>query len=154
MDADFIRDLFRSFRPVAVRRMFGGAGIYADGVMFALLSSGGTLYLKIGENNEADFIRENLPPFAPMMKSGRHAVMPYRQMPERLYDDPDELAQWAAKALHAAAAKSRPGPRKVAAKQEKAAGKGPAAKKNSASRKKLAARKKPAPRKRPASGRC
>ncbi len=82
--------------------MFGGAGIYADGVMFALLSSQGTIYLKVGDGNEADFLRENLPSFAPTTKNGRHAVMPYRQMPERLYDDPDELARWSAKALKAA----------------------------------------------------
>jgi DNA transformation protein and related proteins len=102
MDSDRLRDLFSAFRAVSVRRMFGGAGIYADGVMFALWSSGGTLYLKVDAGNEADFIRENLPSFAPAMKSGRHAVLPYRQMPERLYDDPDELAQWASRALAAA----------------------------------------------------
>jgi DNA transformation protein and related proteins len=109
MDPDYLRDLFSAFRPVTVRRMFGGAGLYADGVMFALLSSGGTLYLKVDENNEPDFVREGLPPFAPVMKSGKHAVMPYRQMPERLYDDPDELAQWAARAF-AAAERQKRGP--------------------------------------------
>ena len=83
--------------------MFGGSGIYADGLMFALLSSKGTIYLRVDDSNEDDFLREHLPPFAPMMKSGKHAVMPYRQMPERLYDEPDELARWAAKALGAAA---------------------------------------------------
>jgi DNA transformation protein len=106
MDPDYLRDLFASFRPVTVRRMFGGAGLYADGVMFGLLSSGGTLYLKVDERNEPDFVRENLPSFAPVMKSGKHAVMPYRQMPERLYDDPDELALWAGRALEAAQRKS------------------------------------------------
>ncbi len=109
MDPDHLRDLFASFRPVTVRRMFGGAGLYADGVMFALWSSGGTLYFKIDEHNEPDFVREGLPSFAPVMKSGKHAVMPYRQMPDRLYDDPDELAQWAARAL-AAAERSKRGP--------------------------------------------
>lgn len=107
MDPDYLRDLFASFRPVTVRRMFGGAGLYADGVMFALRSSGGTLYLKVDENNEPDFVREGLPSFAPVMKSGKHAVMPYRQMPERLYDDPDELTQWAARALAAAHRRKR-----------------------------------------------
>jgi DNA transformation protein len=37
MDFDFIRDLFAQFRPVTVKRMFSGAGIYCDGVMFALV---------------------------------------------------------------------------------------------------------------------
>lgn len=108
MDPDYLRDLFASFRPVTVRRMFGGAGIYADGVMFALLSSGGTIYLKVDESNEPDFVREGLPPFAPVMKSGKHVVMPYRQMPERLYDDPDELALWASRSLAVAQRKVLP----------------------------------------------
>jgi len=103
MDPAFLRDLFSAFRPVTVRRMFGGAGLYADGVMFGLLSSGGTLYLKVDAQNEADFIREGMPSFAPVMKnSGRHAVMPYREMPDGLYDDPDELARRAERALQAA----------------------------------------------------
>lgn len=123
MDAERIRELFSSFRPVDVRRMFGGAGIYADGVMFALLSSGGTMYLKVGQSNEGDFIRENLPSFAPTTKNGRHAVMPYRQMPDRLYDDPEELAQWAARALQVASAKARPTGRGTAASKSKSSAK-------------------------------
>ena len=106
MDPDHIRELFAKFRPVTVRRMFGGAGVYADGVMFALLSSGGTIYLKVDDGNEDDFLRENLPSFATLMKSGKHTVMPYRQMPDRLYDDPEELAQWAERALAAAQRKA------------------------------------------------
>jgi DNA transformation protein len=117
MDPERIRDLFSSFRPVTVRRMFGGAGIYADGVMFALLSSGGTIYLKADEANEPDFVRENLPPFAPVMKNGKHAVMPYRQMPDRLYDDPDELAQWAERALAAAQRQRKPAASKPGVKR-------------------------------------
>jgi DNA transformation protein len=101
MDADAIHDLFSAFRAVTVRRMFGGAGIYADGVMFALLADG-ALYLKAGEANAPDFDRENLEPFTYTAKTGKRAVMSYRRMPERLYDDPDELADWAARALQVA----------------------------------------------------
>jgi DNA transformation protein len=121
MDPDYLRDLFASFRPVSVRRMFGGAGIYADGLMFALLSSGGTIYLKVDESNEPDFARENLPSFAPVTKGGRHAVMPYRQMPDRLYDDPDELAQWAERAFAAAQRRKRPAPKPAPKRAAKSA---------------------------------
>ena len=38
MDDDFLRDLFGSVGPIAVRRMFGGKGIFADGMMIALLA--------------------------------------------------------------------------------------------------------------------
>ena len=54
MDAEFIRELFTGFRPVTVRRLFGGAGIFADGVMFALVSDE-TIYLKADENNASRF---------------------------------------------------------------------------------------------------
>ena len=106
MDAEFIRDLFSNFRPVTVRRMFGGAGLYVDGVMFALLSSHGVLYLKVDENNEPDFMREGLPPFEHEMNGIKRAMKSYRRMPDRLYDDPDELAQWSSRALAAALSKS------------------------------------------------
>jgi len=107
MDSEFIRDLFSSFRPVTVRRMFGGAGIYADNVMFALIADD-VIYLKADESNEADFTAEDLPPFTYETGNGKRAIMSYRRMPDRLYDDPDELAQWASRALAAALSKSAP----------------------------------------------
>ena len=116
MDAEFLHELFASFRPVSVRRLFGGAGIYADGVMFALVSDG-AIYLKVDETGEPAFESENLPPFTYDASSGKRAIMSYRRMPDRLYDDPDELSQWAARALDAAkdTAKRKKTPRARAA---------------------------------------
>src|SRR5262245_63599789 len=81
--------------------MFGGAGIYADGTMFGLVADG-VIYLKADDLNAPAFERENLPPFTYETKDGKRGVMSYRRMPERLYDDPDELATWARDALAAA----------------------------------------------------
>lgn len=105
MDADAIHDLFRVFGPVSVRRMFGGAGVYAHGVMFALVVDG-TIYLKAGAGNSADFEREGLKPFAYIAKGKTRLIASFRRMPDRLYDDPDELSEWARGAL--AAARSAP----------------------------------------------
>ena len=102
MAPDDIRELFGVFGPVEVRRMFGGAGIYAEGRMFALLSDG-VIYLKADEHNAPAFEREQLGPFTYATRTGRRGVMSYRRMPDRLYDDPDELAIWARAALAAAA---------------------------------------------------
>ncbi len=113
MDADYLRDLFSAFRPVSIRRMFSGAGIYADGLIFAIAVRD-VIYLKVDETNEADFVREKLPPFRYQTGGGKRAVMSYRQMPDRLYDDPDELAQWAARALAAASRKKTSNPEKKA----------------------------------------
>ena len=101
MTPDDIQELFSVFGVVAVRRMFGGAGIYADGTMFGLVADG-VIYLKADERNATAFKRENLPPFTYETKDGKRGVMSYRRMPERLYDDPDELATWARAALAAA----------------------------------------------------
>jgi DNA transformation protein and related proteins len=95
---DDIVELFSSFGPVTVRRMFGGAGIYADDTMFGLIADG-VIYLKAGEGNVAMFEREGLPPFTYARGDGEGIVMSYRRMPDRLYDDPDELVVWARAAL-------------------------------------------------------
>jgi DNA transformation protein len=96
-----IQELFAAFGMVAVRRMFGGAGIYADGTMFALVADG-VIYLKADAVNTPAFEREDLPPFTYATKDGKRGVMSYRRMPDRLYDDPEELATWARDALAAA----------------------------------------------------
>jgi len=98
---DHIRELFTSFGTVTVKRMFGGAGIYAEGRMFALVHEG-VIYLKADAQNAAAFEREDLPPFAYATKTGKRDLLSYRRMPERLYDDPEELAVWARASLAAA----------------------------------------------------
>ena len=126
MTPDDIQELFSVFGMVVVRRMFGGAGIYAGGTMFGLVADG-VIYLKADERNAPAFERENLPPFTYETKDGKRGVMSYRRMPERLYDDPDELATWARAALAAA---QRTGVRAVKkGASKKAAGKTVAGKK-------------------------
>jgi len=105
MDSDFIRDLFAPFRPVAIRRMFSGAGIFAGGLMFGLVVRE-VIYLKVDDRNRADFEGEGSTPFTYTRgrKAGRPSehALPYWRLPERLYDDPEELAAWAARAFAAA----------------------------------------------------
>jgi DNA transformation protein len=98
IDAEALRDLFAAFGPVSVRRMFGGAGVYADGVMFALVSRG-TVYLKADAESQPLFAAEGCGPFV-YDRAGKQATMTsYWRMPDRLYDDPDTLAQWARRSL-------------------------------------------------------
>jgi len=96
-----IRELFAAFGPVSVRRLFGGAGIYAEGVMFGLVHRG-VIYLKADAQNAAVFEREGLGPFTYATREGPRELASYRRMPDRLYDDPDELASWTRHALAAA----------------------------------------------------
>jgi DNA transformation protein len=98
MDSEGIVDLFAAFGRVSVRRMFGGFGIYADGVMFALAADD-VIYLKADEESAAAFRQEGASPFSYATKHGPHTILSYWRLPDRLYDDPDELAGWARTAL-------------------------------------------------------
>ncbi len=99
--ADHIRELFADFGPVVVKRMFGGAGVYAGGTIFAIAVDG-VIYLKADERTIPAFEREGLAPFTYVAKNNKRAVMSYWRMPDRLYDDPEELAQWSKEAVAAA----------------------------------------------------
>ncbi len=102
MDPEFIRELFAPFGPVTVKRMFGGAGIWSEGLMFGLVFDG-AIFLKVDESSIPDFEREGSQAFVytRAKSKGRvgRASLSYWRLPERLYDDPDELAVWAARAL-------------------------------------------------------
>jgi len=62
LDLEFIRDLFAQFGPVTVKRMFGGAGLWSDGLMFGLVFDG-AIFLKVDANSIPDFEREGSRPF-------------------------------------------------------------------------------------------
>ena len=98
---EFIAELFAGFGPVHVRRMFGGAGIFADGLMIALVADG-VVFLKADERTIPQFEREGLGPFTYETRDGTRSLGSYWRMPERLYDEPDELAGWAMRAMEAA----------------------------------------------------
>ena len=94
-DPDYLSELFSEFGPVTVRRMFSGAGIFADGLMIALVVDG-VIFLKADADIIPLFEGEGLKPFSYKRKEGRRTIMSYWRMPERLYDDPDELARMGA----------------------------------------------------------
>ena len=114
---EFLKDSLRGLGPVSVRRMFGGAGVYADGVMFGLVADD-TLYLKADDATKRAFEAEGQGPFV-YEGRGNVIAMSYWRIPERLLEDPDEMVDWARTALGVAR-------RKVAAKP-----KGSAARKGS-----------------------
>ena len=101
MDRDFLIDLFADFGPVTIRRMFSGFGISADGINFALALRGG-LYLRADEQSIPRFEAEGAKPFQYQTRTKSVTVGSYWQLPERLYDDPQELTEWARAALAAA----------------------------------------------------
>jgi DNA transformation protein and related proteins len=109
-DPDRFDDLFAPFGKIVVRRMFGGEGLYRDNVMFGIVFAE-RIYFKTDEEGRQAFIAEGCVPFVYPMKKGDITSHNYYALPDRLYDDPDGLAEWARKALavarHPSAAKTK-----------------------------------------------
>lgn len=109
---DLLADLTRPIPGVVLRRMFGGVGLFADGLMFAILI-GDDLYLKVDADSAAAFDAEDLPPFRYARKDGMAVLTSYRRAPERLFDDSDEFLDWARVAVATARRVAlRPKPRR------------------------------------------
>src|SRR5260370_19828626 len=89
-----IEQLSRVVPRVRARSMFGGVGIYAGTVFFALIADD-TLYFKVNDSNRADFVSRGMGPFRPY-GGGRET--------KQCFDGPPEL-------LEASAALPAPGPR-------------------------------------------
>src|ERR1043165_5489442 len=101
MDRHFLTDLFSHFGPVTIRRMFSGYGISADGTNFALALRSG-LYFRADAETIPRFEAEGSEPFQYQTRTKTVTVASYWQLPARLFDDPEELSEWARMALAAA----------------------------------------------------
>jgi DNA transformation protein len=108
---DFLKDQLRGLGPITARRMFSGAGIYCDGIIFALLLRD-TLHFKVDDANRAAYEAEGMQPFTYQARGKVVRMEAYWRVPERLLDDPDEMLIWARDALaagrRAAAGKKKP----------------------------------------------
>jgi len=98
--------------------MFSGAGVFADGLMIALVVDG-VIYLKADDSFVPLFEREGQTPFSYKTRDGKRTLNSYWRMPERLYDEPEELAEWARLALQAARRASKRGTLKIQVKPAK-----------------------------------
>lgn len=103
---NFLEELFEPVGGVSFRRMFGGLGVFRDGLMFALVADD-VLYLKADRDTSLAFTEEGCGPF---VYDGKHrpVAIQYWRLPKRLYDDPDEFRQWALNAVAVAARAEKP----------------------------------------------
>ena len=110
---DHLRELMRAgARSVSVRAMFGGHGVYADGLFVAIVDDD-VLYLRADDRNRAAFSALGLPPFAYTTKDGARHEMSYHRAPDDALESADAMAQWTQSALGAAlrAAAARDAPK-------------------------------------------
>ena len=108
-DADFgewVREHFAGLGRLEIKRMFGGAGVYASGAMFALLDDGVVLAegrCSAGARCSRPWVLDS---FTFPTKDGRTMSMSYWTLPETALDDPDEAVDWARRSLAVAVKKA------------------------------------------------
>jgi len=101
---EFVLEQLGRVAPVTSRAMFGGVGIYSDGLFFGLMDND-TLYLKVDDGNRGRFEAAGMGPFSPF-GDDQH-VMQYYELPADLLEDADALRPWVDGALDAARAARR-----------------------------------------------
>jgi DNA transformation protein and related proteins len=99
--AEFLREQFSPLGRLAFRRMFGKTGVFRDGVMFAMVADN-TLYVRVDDESKATFKEAAAFPPLNYSKKGFAIDLAFWRVPERLFDEPDELLVWARAALAAA----------------------------------------------------
>jgi len=85
---------------IAFRRMFSGAGVYCDGVIFGLILRD-ALHFKVDDGNRAAYEAEGMQPFSYEAKGRTVEIGAYWRVPERLLDESDEMVEWARAAVAA-----------------------------------------------------
>ena len=97
---DHVRELLAPAGQVTDRRMFGGHGVYLDGLFVAIIASD-ELYLKCDEHSRAAFDDEGCAPFV-YYRDGKAATLGFRRAPDEAMDAPHLMLPWARRALAAA----------------------------------------------------
>ncbi|MHC4543173.1 MAG: TfoX/Sxy family protein [Planctomycetota bacterium] len=95
----YVIDQLECLGPVQSRRMFGGAGLYFDGLFFALIADD-VLYFKVDDSNRSDYEAASMSPFCPF--PDKPYAMQYYEVPIDVLENRDTLRDWAQKALDVA----------------------------------------------------
>jgi DNA transformation protein len=107
-DPDFgewVREHFAALGPLEIKRMFGGAAIYAHGLIFALLDDG-VVWLKADEINAPLLAQAGALQFTYPTKDGKEMTMAYWSLPESALADANEAVDWARQSIDAALRKA------------------------------------------------
>lgn len=97
---EFLHEVFDQFGTISARKMFGGHGIYHDGLMFGLVADE-VLYLKTDSQSLPLFEENGLQAFE-FEKDGKVMKMSYYEAPEEIYDDSELASHWGQIAYDAA----------------------------------------------------
>lgn len=97
---DHVVDLLAPLGTASYRFMFGGYGIYLDGLILGIVVDD-VLWLRADEENRGEYEARGIGPFQPYPEKGM-GTMPYYTVPDDVFEDPDELLRWAGRSREAA----------------------------------------------------
>ena len=102
---EWVREHFAALGTLEIKRMFGGAGVYANGLIFALLDDG-VVWLKADDVNAPLLAAAGSQQFTFPTKDGQSMTMVYWSLPESALDDADEAVAWARQSIDTALRKA------------------------------------------------
>ena len=85
---------------VTARAMFGGHGLYKDGVIFGLIADD-QLYFKTGQSNQKDYEAAGSRPFTYEAKKSKRVAMSYWEVPSDVLENRDKMRVWIDRAVKA-----------------------------------------------------
>ena len=97
---EYVLEQLAGLGPVATKRMFGGVGLYHGGRFFGLIARD-TLYLKVNDENRADYQARRMARFRPRANKPQLS-MTYYELPADILEDGEACALWAKKSVAAA----------------------------------------------------
>ncbi len=97
---DWVEECLAPIGALTLRQMMGGATLYLDGTIFALIADD-QLWFKADAVSDALWDAAGCPRFTYSFGNGREGSMNYRRAPEDVHDDPDAMRHWAALGLEA-----------------------------------------------------
>ena len=116
---DFILDWLSPLGQITYKKMMGGAVLYCDAMVFALVSgSASTFYLKVDDETRPRFEALGLRPFQPFPDNP--GTMQYYPPPAEFFEDADAMIEWGRAAVavgQRAAAKKKPAGKRAASKK-------------------------------------
>ncbi len=92
---DYILDQLRPFGGVTARAMFGGHGLYKNGVFFGLVAEE-RLFFRVSDATRPRYEEAGMPPFAPY---GMKPMRSYYEVPADVVESPPQISDWAAEAV-------------------------------------------------------
>jgi len=106
---EFVLDQLSALPEVRSRAMFGAHGLYAGEHFFGIVDEG-RLFFKTDARSQADYTARGMGPFT-YESRGKKMTMSYHEVPPDVLEQPQELAEWARKAIGIAASSKKPAKR-------------------------------------------